>query len=132
MGPGRDVRRTDAMNYILPISAIARAWETRSRFIGSLCGCHSSSGAAAAPHGDAAVIDYDAAEFLPDGKRKRGYLRMRRRFDKPRWEMFAHELFGILCSEMIAYELEIPASGWRLRSKSDRDGYGDSFEETLS
>ena len=69
----------------------------------------------------AALLVYDAAEFLPDGKRKWGYLRMRRRSDKPRWEMFAHESFGILCSEMIAYELEIPASGWRLRNTIDRE-----------
>ena len=28
-------------------------------------------------------------------------------------ELFAHKLFGILCPEMMAYELEIPASEWR-------------------
>ena len=34
--------------------------------------------AQAVPHGDAAAIDYDAAEFLPDGKRELGDLRMRK------------------------------------------------------
>ena len=30
------------------------------------------------PHGDAAAIDYAAAEFLPDGKRELGDLRIRK------------------------------------------------------
>ena len=38
----------------------------------------SGSRAAAAPHGNAAVIDDDDAEFLPHGMPDLGYLRMRR------------------------------------------------------